>query len=263
MIKISSFITKLIRPKRHFVASVFYFAYIVSYARSMKVEKAENEDKGILYIVATPIGNLEDITLRALRILKEVSIIFAEDTRVTKKLLSHYEIHTTVHRLDSNVEMKKADTVLDYLEQGKSCALVSDAGTPNVSDPGGRLVCVVREAGFEVVAIPGASALTAALSISGVRSSEFVFLLFPPHKKGRKTFFENVANEDRTVVFYESSHRILKALESLGSQEVVVARELTKMFEEVLKGTANEVLQTLVENSKKQKGEFVVLVAPK
>jgi len=161
------------------------------------------------------------------------------------------------------VEMKKADTVLDYLEQGKDCALVSDAGTPNVSDPGGRLVEVVREAGFEVVAIPGASALTAALSISGMRSSEFLFLLFPPHKKGRKTFFEKVAEEKRTVVFYESSHRILKALESLGNQEIVIARELTKIYEEVLKGTANEVLQILLENPKKQKGEFVVIVAEK
>lgn len=233
----------------------------------MKVEKAENIEKGTLYIVATPIGNLEDITLRALRILKEVDIIFAEDTRVTKKLLSHYEIHTTVHRLDSNVEMKKADTVLDYLEQGKSCALVSDAGTPNVSDPGGRLVAVVREAGFEVVAVPGASALTAALSIAGVYSGEFVFLGFLPHKKGRQTKLEEIVEMKRTVVLYESKHRILKLLSEFENtamhRSICLARELTKIHEEVLCGSASELLAILAEAPKKQKGEFVVIVAPK
>ena len=217
-------------------------------------------ERGILYIVATPIGNLEDMTLRALRILKEVDVVFAEDTRVTKKLLSHYDIHTSVERLDAKVEGTKGSEVIRLLEEGKNAALVSDAGTPGISDPGSRLVRTVRDVGLRVETIPGPSALTAALSIAGVPADEFIFLGFPPHKKGRETFFKRVLSEERTVVFYESTHRILKALESLGNESVIVLRELTKIYEEVLEGTAQQILEILKTTPEKQKGEFVVIV---
>jgi 16S rRNA (cytidine1402-2'-O)-methyltransferase len=218
--------------------------------------------EGTLYIVATPIGNLEDISLRALRTLKEVDFIFAEDTRVTKKLLSRYEINTSIKRLDAHTEEKNSAEIIEHLQNGEIIAYVSDAGTPTISDPGYRLVKAVREGGYRVETIPGPSALTAALSISGVPSDNFVFLGFPPHKKGRKTFFENVLSENRTSVFYESSHRILKALDSLGEVNTVVARELTKIHEEVLSGTAKEIKEILEDNPQKQKGEFVVIIEP-
>lgn len=218
-----------------------------------------------LYSVATPIGNLEDITLRALRVLKDVDIVFAEDTRVTKKLLAHYEIETPVLRLDAQTEERKAAAVLKLLEEGKQVALVSDAGTPTISDPGARLVSAVHEAGFQVVTVPGPSAVTAALSVAGVPADNFVFLAFPPHKKGRQTFFETLAHERRTVVFYESPHRIVKTLTSLAetlsdTRQVVICRELTKIHEEVVRGNAQEVHSYFEAYKEKQKGEFVVIL---
>lgn len=220
---------------------------------------------GALYILATPIGNLEDITLRALRTLKEADAIYAEDTRVTSKLLARYEIQKPLFRLDEAKETLKAKEVIARLEAGESLVYVSDAGTPGISDPGTRLVAAVREAGFQPIAIPGPSALTAALSVAGVDSAEFVFHGFLPHKKGRQTALKAIAAEVRTQVLYESPHRILKLLEELdeviADRGVTVLRELTKLHEEVLSGAAYELKARL--ESGVSKGEFVVIVHQK
>ncbi|MFT5180066.1 MAG: 16S rRNA (cytidine1402-2'-O)-methyltransferase [Candidatus Paceibacteria bacterium] len=219
-----------------------------------------------IYVTATPIGNLEDITLRALRILKEVDVILCEDTRVTKKLLSHFDIKTPTMSYHSNSKLSKVEKIFELLKEGKDLALVSDAGTPTISDPGSKLISEIREElpDVNIVSVPGPSALVSALSIAGVKSAEFIFLGFLPHKKGRETIFKEIANEKRTVVFYESPHRILKALESLREnspqKDVTIAREITKLYEEVLKGKAGELLAMLEENPVKQKGEFVVIV---
>jgi 16S rRNA (cytidine1402-2'-O)-methyltransferase len=215
-----------------------------------------------LFIVATPIGNLEDITLRALRTLKEADVIYAEDTRVTAKLLARYEIVKPVFRLDEAKESAKAEEVIERLEKGENVVYVSDAGTPGISDPGARLVRIVREAGHSAIAIPGPSALTAALSIAGAIGHEFVFLGFLPHKKGRQTALKAISEENRVVVLYESPHRILKLLEELeilGERRIVVARELTKIHEEVVSGSAYE-LRMRLETSGTARGEFVVIV---
>jgi len=217
---------------------------------------------GTLSIVATPIGNLEDITLRALRTLRESDAIYAEDTRVTSKLLAKYDITKPLFRLDEAKETIKAKEVIERLERGESIAYVSDAGTPGISDPGARLVRAVREAGQTVVAIPGPSALTAALSIAGISSPEFVFLGFLPHKKGRQTALKGILEEKRAVVLYESPHRILKLLEeleALGERRIMIARELTKLYEEVLSGSAYE-LRMRLDTAGTARGEFVVIV---
>ena len=221
----------------------------------------------ILYIVATPIGNLEDMTFRAVRVLKEVDVILCEDTRVTKRLLEKYEIAikqlATYNEEDSGVAVEK---VIGWLEEGKNVALVSDAGTPGISDPGSYLVQKIREALPEtkIESVPGASALTAALSIAGVPVHDFTFLGFLPHKKGRETLFKEIAASERTMVFYESPHRIIKALESLEkfapTKKVTIARELTKMFEQIISGTAAELLEYFSKNPDKVRGEFVVVV---
>jgi len=227
------------------------------------------ETGGKLSIVGTPIGNLEDITLRALRTLREADVIYCEDTRVTAKLLAHYEIETPLRRLDANVEAAKVGEVIERLEAGERVAYVSDAGTPGISDPGVRLVRFIRERLPEatVEAIPGASALVAALSIAGVKTDEgFVFWGFPPHKKGRQTLMQKIADEPRTQVLYESSHRIVKLCgelaELLGERRVLIARELTKHFEEVREGSVGELAAFLEENPEHQKGEFVVIISP-
>lgn len=225
---------------------------------------SDEEQKGVLYVVGTPIGNLEDITPRALRTLNEVAVVFAEDTRVTKKLFDRYAITTRLERCDAQVEAAKIDAARSLLDEGKKVAFVSDAGTPGVSDPGARLVHAVREAGYPITVIPGPSAVTAALSIAGVSADSFVFLGYPPHKKGRKTFFEELGREKRTVVFFESTHRILKALAALSDvvvdRQILVLRELTKIHEEVIEGRPEEVLEILEQVPEKQKGEFVVIV---
>jgi len=217
-----------------------------------------------LYIVATPIGNLEDITLRAIRILQEVDLILCEDTRVTGKLLQKYDIDTPRDSYHAHSQKSKVDKVIKLLEEGKDIALVSDAGTPTISDPGVLLVQQVKEK-FEdevaVIPIPGASALVAALSSSGISSAEFTFLGFLPHKKGRETLFKEIAETNRTVVFYESTHRIMKTLESLeehldDGRKVTIARELTKIHEEFLSGTPEELKKILTEDPQKQKGEW-------
>ena len=221
-----------------------------------------------LYIVATPIGNLEDITLRALRILKEVDVILCEDTRVTRKLLSHFGISTKTESYHSQSTFSKVEKIMGLLREGKNMALVSDSGTPTISDPGSHLLSLVEEELGEnvvIVPIPGPSALIAALSVSAFPASDFVFLGFLPHKKGRETLFKEIAESKRTMVFYESPHRVEKALVSLRkvcgpSRHIAVARELTKMFEEVVRGTTEEAVSYFADNPDKIRGEFVIIV---
>ncbi len=220
---------------------------------------------GKLSIVATPIGNLEDITLRALRTLKECDVIYAEDTRVTSKLLARYKIKKPLQRLDAATEIKKAEEIMRRLEAGEHVAFVSDAGTPGISDPGARLVALIRANGgiVKIEAIPGPSALTAALSIAGVDTTAFTFLGFLPHKKGRQTALKKLADHDTAVVLYESPHRILKLLkelEALGISRISIARELTKIHEEIISGTPSELLAHFAAHTSTIRGEFVVIV---
>lgn len=234
---------------------------------------------GTLSIVATPIGNLEDITLRALRVLKECDVIYAEDTRVISKLLARYEIKKPLQRLDAATELKKADEIIVRLEAGEHVVFVSDAGTPGISDPGARLVVAVRghnerfNLSLKIEVIPGPSALTAALSIAGLDSSEFTFLGFLPHKKGRQTALKKITEMVRKdslqgelpVVLYESPHRIEKLLKELATLErarVTLARELTKIHEEVVSGTPDEVLTYFARHPDHVRGEFVVIIEP-
>lgn len=225
---------------------------------------------GTLYIVATPIGNLEDITLRAIRILKEVNLVLCEDTRVTQKLLNHFEIENSLMRFDSHIEDggKKRDEIIGRLVGGENIALVTDAGTPLISDPGYSLVAHIQEnhSGITVVTIPGASAVVAALSIAGIPCSSFYFGGFPPHKKGRKTFFENLLSRNETLVLYESPHRLLKTLDSLraeaGNRTIAVCRELTKLHESVVRGVSADVFVHFEQNSQQVKGECVVIIGP-
>jgi 16S rRNA (cytidine1402-2'-O)-methyltransferase len=217
---------------------------------------------GQLSIVATPIGNLEDITLRALRVLRECDVIYAEDTRVIAKLLAHYEIQKPLQRLDAAMEGKRAEQIIERIEAGEHVVYVSDAGTPGISDPGSRLVSAVRAAGYRIDAIPGASALTAALSIGGLSDDSFTFLGFLPHKKGRQTALKEIAARDIPTVLYESPHRILKLLkelEGVGVERVSIGRELTKMHEEFITGTPSELAASL-ETRGAVRGEFVVIV---
>ncbi len=222
-----------------------------------------------LSIIATPIGNLEDITLRALRVLREADAILCEDTRVTAKLLAKYDIKKSLISYHSHSKLAKVEKIFEMLEDGKNLVLVSDAGTPGVCDPGSLLVAQVREKfgdSVSIVPIPGPSALTAALSAAGISASEFLFLGFLPHKKGRETFFKEIASLKRAVVFYESPHRILKTLQSLGGyapeKKIVIAREITKVFEEFISGTESELLKFFKNHPEKARGEFVVIVAP-
>ena len=260
-----------------------------------------------LYIVATPIGNLEDITLRAIRILKEVDLVLCEDTRVTKKLLRQYEIDTATMSYHAHSKITKEEKIIAFLEEGKSVALVSDAGTPAISDPGAMLVQHIREhfnlaclpepalpagrlvsgsrinAGeseinsdrhcvdsgrhkkVSIESVPGPSALTAAFSIAGIPVSDFTFYGFLPHKKGRQTLFQEIAGSERAAIFYESPHRIEKALTSLQefcpNKTVTLVRELTKIYEDVLQGSAETILETLKEYPEKLRGEMVVIVS--
>lgn len=221
---------------------------------------------GTLSIVATPIGNLEDVTLRALRVLKEADVIYAEDTRVVSKLLAHYDIKKPVKRLDAVTEYAKAGEVVTRLEAGERVAYVSDAGTPGISDPGARLVRTVREAvpDVRVEAIPGASALTAALSIAGLDADRFAFWGFLPHKKGRQTALKELIKSDIPVVLYESPHRIeklLAELASVGTMAVTIAREITKLHEEVISGSPNDLAAYFTEHPDHLRGEFVVIVS--
>ena len=223
---------------------------------------------GRLSIVATPIGNLEDITLRALRVCREAAYVLCEDTRVTGKLMKHYDIKARLKRYDAHASDAVHDRIIADLCEGKHIALVSDAGTPGVSDPGVLLVRKAREAGVMVEAIPGASALSAAVSIAGLSGNEFVFLGFAPQKKGRETFFRSLSGYGIPVIFYESPHRIMKTLDALVIREgddmsinrhIIVARELTKMHEEIVEGSPEEVFRYFTDHPDHVRGEFVVL----
>lgn len=219
-----------------------------------------------LYIIATPIGNLEDITFRAIRILKEVDCIYCEDTRTSGILLNHYQINTPRKSYHAHSGEVKESEIISRLEKGEKLALISDAGTPGISDPGVTLVKkIIDKFGNETVSpIPGASALVSAISASGVDTSEFIFLGFMPHKKGRKTKIEEALKEKRTVAFYESTHRIEKLLEEVSKEnpkkKIILARELTKHFEEFLSGSATEILEIFKKTPEKKKGEFVVII---
>lgn len=219
---------------------------------------------GILTVVATPIGNLQDITLRALETLKSVDFIACEDTRVTSKLLNHYSIKKSLISYHQHSELKKIDFIIDKLKEGSNIALVTDAGTPGISDPGNILVAEAVKNGIEIHPIPGSSALASTISIAGIDLQKFLFLGFPPHKKGRETFFKEVISFKYPVIYYESPHRFIKNLELLKLLEcqkrIIIGRELTKIFEEVQRGNVEEILNYYQENKDKIKGEFVVIV---
>ncbi|MBI1743686.1 16S rRNA (cytidine(1402)-2'-O)-methyltransferase [Candidatus Acetothermia bacterium] len=221
---------------------------------------------GILYLVATPIGNLEDITLRALRVLKECDFIIAEDTRRSRQLLGHYAINTRFDlSLYQGVEEARVESIVEKLKTGASIALISDAGTPLISDPGFVLVRRAVAENIRVVAIPGPTALVAALVASGFPTDHFVFEGTPPKKpKVRREYFERFRNETRTVIFYESPHRVLDTLELLaellGGRSMALCRELTKTYEEILRGTPQEILQTL-KAREAIKGEITIVLA--
>lgn len=219
-----------------------------------------------LFIVATPIGNLEDITLRAINVLSNADLILAEDTRVTKILLDRHNIKKEILNYHQHSGFKKIDHIIKLLKEGRNLALVTDAGTPGINDPGGFLISEALEAipNLKVVPIPGPNAAIAALSISGFPTDRFVFLGFPPHKKGRQTFFKKIGEIESTIVFYESKHRILKALDNLdkfseiGDRQIMIARELTKQFETIYRGMLEGVMQKLKRDN--LLGEFVVVV---
>lgn len=219
------------------------------------------------YIVSTPIGNMLDITFRAIETLKNVDLILCEDTRTTKNLLNKYEIEKPTMSYHAQSKLSKTDKILDLLEEGKDLALVSDAGTPGISDPGNMLIKAILERfgdKVRIIPIPGPTALITALSGSGLNNGEFTFIGFLPHKKGRETLFKEISESKRTVVFYESPHRIMKTLESLvkfcPEKKVCVARELTKIYEQFITNTPQEVLNYFKENPDKVRGEFVVIV---
>ena len=218
-----------------------------------------------LYIVSTPIGNLEDLSHRAQRILSEVDLIAAEDTRHTRKLLSHYEIKTPTTSYHSHSTTAKVDALVEKMRSGSTLALVSDAGTPGISDPAYSLIQATLEAEIDVVPIPGPSAFLAALMGSGLPMNQFVYLGFVPAKKGRQTLFKSLIEEKRTAVLYESPHRINKTLglmlDILGpDRRIVIARELTKMHETFHRGSVQDLYDEFTEHPKK--GEMVILIAP-
>lgn len=214
-----------------------------------------------LYIVATPIGNLGDITYRAVETLKNVDAVLAEDTRVARKLLSHFGISKPLISFQEHSSPKALAHVLDVLKEGKDLALVTDAGTPGISDPGQRLIKAVREIA-DIVPVPGASSLATIISVSDIDLSEFLFLGFPPHKKGREKFFAKLAASVHPVIIFESPHRIQKTFIQLekfcGDRYVNIGRELTKIYEEVFRGTLSEAQKYFT--GEKERGEFVIVI---
>ena len=218
---------------------------------------------GTLYIVATPIGNLEDISLRALRVLKEVAVIAAEDTRVTRKLLAHYDIHTPMTAYHQHSKGRRAEEIIERLKRGEDVALVSDAGTPGISDPGHELIRFAIDEGITITSVPGPTAMITALVVSGLPTSHFTFDGLPPRKESeRKAFFRGIKSDPRTIILYESPLRLLPtlktALSELGDRRAAVVREATKMFEEVFRGTLTEVIARFTEH--KAKGEIVIII---
>jgi 16S rRNA (cytidine1402-2'-O)-methyltransferase len=219
---------------------------------------------GKIFVVSTPIGNLGDITYRAVETLKTVDLVICEDTRVTKILLDHYGISKPLLVINAHNETKMLEKILEKIESGMNCALVSDAGTPCISDPGARLINRLIAENVLVVGVPGVTAAILALSISGLPTDSFVFEGFLPQKKGRQKKLMSLSLEDRTVVLYESTYRIKKLLEELNeympTRQVVVARELTKKFEETWRGTAEQILKDF--DTKITKGEFAIVISP-
>ena len=220
--------------------------------------------KGKLYIVSTPIGNLEDITNRAVKTLKEVDIIACEDTRVTKKLLNYLSVNKPLQSYHEHNETKKSIELASELLKGKNIALVSDAGTPGISDPGYRLIKLASENEIEILTIPGPCAATSALSISGLPTSSFTFIGFAPRtEKKRKDFLEEIKNYPQTIIFYESPYRVLKTLNAVlqvfGDRNCSLSRELTKIYEETIRGKLSEVI-SILEKKEKIKGEFTIVV---
>ena len=227
--------------------------------------KQFTEQAGVLYVVATPIGNIEDISYRAVQTLKDVSLICAEDTRHSQRLMAHYDIRTPMMSLHEHNEEARIQQIADKLAAGECIALISDAGTPLISDPGFKLVRGLRQQGYSISPIPGASALISALSVAGLATDSFSFWGFLPAKsKARKERFKALAEHKETLVFYESSHRIADSLQDLsdvlGERQVVIARELTKNFETILSGNSSNLVQQVLNDPNQQKGEFVVMV---
>ncbi len=220
---------------------------------------------GKLYIISTPIGNLGDITLRAIETLKSVDFIVCEDTRVTSVLLKHLDIDKELISLNAASEKYKSQKVIEKILEGKTCGLVTDAGTPGISDPGTRLINLAIKQNIDVIAVPGASALIAALSLSGFPSDSFLFVGFLPNKKGRHKAIMQLEEEKRTIVLYESTYRIKKLIgelaEIMPERQIAICREITKKFEEVIRGTPNEIQNSF--DKYIIKGEFVVVIAPK
>jgi 16S rRNA (cytidine1402-2'-O)-methyltransferase len=217
-----------------------------------------------LYLVPTPVGNLEDMTFRAVRILQDVDVILAEDTRVSGKLLKHYSIETRMRSHHEHNEHARVDGLVDEIRNGKSIAVITDAGTPGISDPGFLLVRACVEAGIQIEALPGATAFVPALVLSGLPCDRFVFEGFLPQKKGRKTRLELLAEEKRTMVFYESPYRVQKTIDQFieyfgGERQAAMLREISKMYEEQMRGTLEEMKEALKE--RKLKGEVVLIVA--
>jgi 16S rRNA (cytidine1402-2'-O)-methyltransferase len=219
-------------------------------------------NKGKLFVVATPIGNLQDFTFRAVETLNSVHCIFAEDTRTSKKLINHYDIDTKLYSYHDHSSEKEIARLLDILKDQKDVALISDAGTPTISDPGYSLIRECISEGIDIVPIPGASALTAAISASGLPSDAFTFIGFLPTKKGRQKKISSLEKLDTTLVLFESPHRLLKTLnqlkEVLGERPIVVARELTKLYEEIIRGNFESAIKYF--EAKKIKGEIVIMI---
>ncbi|MBI5183996.1 MAG: 16S rRNA (cytidine(1402)-2'-O)-methyltransferase [Nitrospinae bacterium] len=226
----------------------------------------KNREKGTLYIVSTPIGNMEDITLRAIRVLKEVDIIAAEDNRRTRKLLTHYNISTPTTSYHDYNKKRKGKELIEKLKEGGNIALVSDAGTPGISDPAYHLIQLSLKEGIDIVPIPGATAIISALTISGLPTDRFVFEGFLPRKKGlKKRKLEEIAEEERTIVLYESPHRIAHTLSEMslimGKRRIVIAREMTKMYEEIMRGDCESLVKDVRE--REWKGEITMVIEGK
>lgn len=221
-----------------------------------------------LYIVATPIGNLSDITFRAIETLKAVDVILCEDTRVSKKLLDHYDIQKPLVSYHQRSNQSKVEKIIELLEQKNTLALVTDAGTPGISDPGNELVHELIgkfQDSLAIIPIPGAAALTTLIQAAGINLSKFTFLGFPPNKKGRETFFKELLQSPHPVIYYESPHRLLKNLELLKTlsdaepPKIIVGRELTKLFEQIRRGTVEQILEYYQAHADKVRGEFVII----
>ena len=217
---------------------------------------------GKLFVVGTPIGNLADITYRAVDTLNSVDFIFAEDTRVSKKLLNHYKIDKKIYSYHDHSKDSEVEKLTNLLENGNDVALISDAGTPTVSDPGYRLIRECVKKGVDIVPIPGPSAVTAALSVAGLPSDSFTFVGFLPQKKGRIKKIEQLSEINNTIILFESPHRLLKTLnqlfEILGNRQVAIGRELTKLYEEIIRGNLKDVIQEF--SKKSVKGEIVIMI---